>query len=372
MTKNIKIVLAAIIVIIVVAGGYTMSKKDASVEQGGAVLKIGVVLPLSGPFAEYGDAVKNGIVLAQKEATKNNNVEFIFEDGQYDSKISLSAYTKLATIDKVQAVYVFGDGPNQAVAPIVKDFKDTVLLAESSLGSLTAQDSNILRTSERPEELAKKAWEQLRKLKLKKIAIVKTQNQYLNMLFDSMKSQAQDGESVVLVGDIQMWNETNFRTTLTKIKGSREGYDAIGVYLFGGQIGQFYKQMGELKMTQQTFGTDFFESQSDIEVAGKLMDGAFYAHFDVSPEFKTRVAAQFGTINQVAYTGNGYDVARMIIEGKGLSNGQSILDYFKTIDGYEGVLGAYTYATSAVDGDRYFKIPVHIKEIRNGKIETLN
>jgi branched-chain amino acid transport system substrate-binding protein len=371
MKKITKILTGIIVLVLVIWGGYALSNKGSAPEAKGTV-KIGVILPLSGPFAEYGDAVKNGIVLAQKEAKKNNNVEFIFEDGQYDAKLSISAYIKLATVDKVNAVYVFGDGPNQAIAPIVKNFKDTALLAESSLGSLTAQDPNIFRVSERPEELARKAWEQLRKMNLKKVAIVKTQNQYLNMLFDNMKSQAQAGESVELVGDIQMWNETNFRTTLAKIKGSKEGYDAIGVYLFGGQIGQFYKQMGELKMTQQTFGTDFFESQSDIEVAGKLMDGAFYAHFDVSPEFKARVAAQFGTINQVAYTGNGYDVARMIIEGPELSNAQSIVEYFKKIDSYKGVLGTYSYATSEVDGDRYFKIPVYIKEIRNGKIETLN
>lgn len=371
MNKITKILAGIIALALVIGGGYALSSKGSAPEVKGAI-KIGVVLPLSGPFAEYGDAVKNGIVLAQKEAKKNNNVEFVFEDGQYDAKLSISAYTKLATIDKVNAVYVFGDGPNQAIAPIVKNYKDTALLAESSLGSLAAQDQNIFRTSERPEELARKAWEQLRKMNLKKIAIVKTQNQYLNMLFDSMKSQAQTGESVELVGDIQMWNETNFRTTLAKIKGSKVGYDAIGVYLFGGQIGQFYKQMGDMKMTQQTFGTDFFESQSDIATAGKLMDGAFYAHFDVSPEFKERVAAQFGTINQVAYTGNGYDVARMIIEGPALGSAQDIMDYMKTINGYKGVLGTYSYATSEGDGDRYFKIPVHIKEIRNGKIETLN
>lgn len=371
MNKITKILIVAIVLVLVVLGGYVLAKKGAVSETQGTV-KIGVVLPLSGPFAEYGDAVRNGIILAQKEAKKNNNVEFIFEDGQYDSKRSILAYTKLANVDKVDAVYVFGDGPNQAVTPIVKDFTGTVLLAESSLGDLTAQDPKIFRTSERPEELAKAAWEHLRKLGLKKIAIVKTQNQYLNTLFNSIQNQAREGESVVLVGDIQMWNETNFRTTLLKIKGSEEQYDAIGVYLFGGQIGQFYKQMGELGMTQQTFGTDFFESQSDIEVAGKLMDGAFYAHFDVSTEFKERVRAEFGTINQVAYTGNGYDVARMIIEGKGISDGRSIMEYLSGVKSYDGVLGRYTTATSAADGDRYFKIPVHIKEIRNGKIETIN
>lgn len=365
MNKKILVIVGVFIIIIV---GLFVKK---SMEPKTTVLKVGVIAPLSGFLAEFGDATRNGILLAEKESIKNNKVQFIFEDSAYNPQKAIAAYNKLVTVDKADIIIDWGSNTTQAIAPVAKNNPNIPFISISSVTSAPAQGENIIRFFERPESFASKTWEQLRSLGYKKIAVIKTQNQWLNTVYSNLVSQAQNGESVDLVGDIASFDEKDFRTQIIKIKDSKVKYDAVGVFLLSGQIGQFYKQAGDLGLKTQTFGTDFFESQSDIDVAGKNMDGAFYAQYDVSPEFKTRFENEFKTLSQVVYAGASYDLAKVIIEGKGIKDGKTGLSYLKSINNYPGVLGLYTYKTNEADSDKYMQIQIHVKEIRDLQIKTV-
>ena len=75
--------------------------------------KIGVMLPLSGEVARYGEIVKAGV-----EEAKQKNVEFVYEDTACRSPNALSAYKKLHSIDGIQ--YFLGPccgSPLKTVAP---------------------------------------------------------------------------------------------------------------------------------------------------------------------------------------------------------------------------------------------------------------
>ena len=55
--------------------------------------KVGVILPLSGPLAEYGVAASNGFKLAQAERPELfKNIQFLMDDSQYDNKKAISSY----------------------------------------------------------------------------------------------------------------------------------------------------------------------------------------------------------------------------------------------------------------------------------------
>ncbi len=361
--KNILITIAVLVLGSLVAFGSLSGGEKSD------TVKIGVIAPLTGPLAEYGEAFRNGILLAAKEHG-GSNVEFVFEDSGYDPKRAIAAYNKLTSVDGVQAVMDWGSPTSDAIAPVAEKRSDVAFMAFTPVTTVAAGGTQTIRMFERPETFAAKTWEHLRARGVKSVAVIKVENQYINSLYTELERQAITGERVDMVEEVATFGEKDFRTSIAKIKKAATKYDAVGVYLGSGQIGQFYKQLDEQDVELVTFGTDFFESQSDIDDAGAAIDGAVYAHYDVPQSFKDVYLAEFGNLSQVAYAGNAYDMATLFLNTDSLSDSASILSAIQNTNDFKGVMGTYSYKTNA-DGDKYLSIPVHIKEIRAGAITTI-
>jgi len=85
---------------------------------------VGVLVPLSGPVAEYGVAIKNGIQMAtSKNPNHFLNCNFIFEDTEYKSSTTISAFKKVVEVNQVSLVYVFGGPMGEVLAPIAESKK---------------------------------------------------------------------------------------------------------------------------------------------------------------------------------------------------------------------------------------------------------
>ena len=72
------------------------------------VVKIGMVGPLSGGAATYGQSVRNGVEIAVKEANENNEIEGVVlelfaEDSEGDWSKAANAFSKLEQ-DKVNVI----------------------------------------------------------------------------------------------------------------------------------------------------------------------------------------------------------------------------------------------------------------------------
>lgn len=358
-----------VLIIVVVAVVFIFSNKNK--EESNKIIKVGVIAPLSGFMAEFGEATRNGIILAQKDSTNKNKVQFIFEDSSYDPKKAIAAYEKLVSVDGVDVIIDWGSATTEAEASTAKKYSNIPLISISSMTSAPSKSKNIIRFFEKPDAFAEKTWEHLRKMGLKKVAVLKTQNQWLNSVYNKMVEQTRNGEQIDLVDDVSSFGEMDFRTSIAKIKSSKIKYDAVGVFLGSGQIGQFYKQSADLGLNIKTFGTDFFESQSDIDVAGSSMNGAFYPQYDVSEKFKDNYNDQYKNLSQIVYAGLSYDLAKYLMDGKDIKSGYDVLRSLETFDNNQGVIGSYTFKNSTSDADRYMKIPLHIKEVRDLKINTI-
>lgn len=109
-------------------------------------LKVGILLPLTGPGATWGKHLQNGARLA---APKGSSLELIVEDDHLDAAAAVTAYKKLAAIDHVGAILVFGSQSAHAVVPLAerekiaslvvttteKSVKDTTYAVRLALGA---------------------------------------------------------------------------------------------------------------------------------------------------------------------------------------------------------------------------------------------
>lgn len=107
---------------------------------------VGVVLPLSGRYAPFGNLVRQGIELAISESL-TQSVRFIYRDSQADAQQAAQAVNELVNGDRVMAVIgpLMGDGAQQSIA-IAEEAK-VPLLTLSHRQGLPQQGEYVFRNS---------------------------------------------------------------------------------------------------------------------------------------------------------------------------------------------------------------------------------
>ena len=91
------------------------------------VVKVGVILPLTGHAALTGQMAKKGVDMFISKLTTNNSIQYeiIFEDCKSSPKEAITSYNRLYSLG-VRHFYVFGGQFAMAVAPITKG-KDVIM-----------------------------------------------------------------------------------------------------------------------------------------------------------------------------------------------------------------------------------------------------
>lgn len=132
MKKTIKAIGAILVIVILI----TLASRDrGSVKNKDIVF--GEIAGLTGPYGAVGEAFSRGAQLAQSEwndANPNRQIRMIVEDDGFDPKKGLSAYTKLTSIDKVDALInattitidVAYDSVTKSGLPVAQGFEQSV------------------------------------------------------------------------------------------------------------------------------------------------------------------------------------------------------------------------------------------------------
>jgi len=95
----------SILVLVIILGGYVVLQKQ-HVSRVSRQIKIGIVSPLSGDFAFYGESTRAGALLAQRDlGAQGMEVQLFIEDGETSPAKSLSAAQKLVEVNDVRAIY---------------------------------------------------------------------------------------------------------------------------------------------------------------------------------------------------------------------------------------------------------------------------
>jgi len=115
-------------------------------------LKIGLILPMSGPFAAYGKQIENGVRLYLKQngdTFSGRKVELIVKDDTgIAPELSKRAAQELVVKDKVDILAGFGLTPSAfAVAPIANEAKKPMVVMNAATSAVTTKSDYILRTS---------------------------------------------------------------------------------------------------------------------------------------------------------------------------------------------------------------------------------
>ncbi len=116
------------------------------------VIKIGVILPLTGPYADYGEEIGNGLKLYMKQhgdtvAGKKISV-IIRDDTGIAPEVSKRLAQEFLVQDKVDILAGFGLTPSAlAVAPLATQAKKAMVIMNAATSVITTKSPYIVRLS---------------------------------------------------------------------------------------------------------------------------------------------------------------------------------------------------------------------------------
>ncbi len=115
-------------------------------------VKIGVILPMSGPFANYGKQIENGIKLYMKEhgdKVAGKKIELLLRDDTGPApEVTKRHAQELIVKDKVDMLAGFGLTPNGlAAAPLATEAKKPMIIMNAATSIITTKSPYIARVS---------------------------------------------------------------------------------------------------------------------------------------------------------------------------------------------------------------------------------
>jgi len=277
MNKTTKTIIWLVIIIVVIAGiwwGVSRKLTQLPATEKKEVIKIGVILPLSGKLAIAGEQVKRGILLAEDIINKEN-LTLIFEDSKGDPKEAITAFTKLIDVDNVKVVIgPFTSGEVLATAPIAQE-KKIILMAPIAMSSkINDAGDYIFKMHESSNVHAQRIVEIIEEKGFNHISILHNNVEYCTDAIDSLLRELTKSGIDILNIEKYTKGDTDFRSQLTKIKNKNP--DTIFLCGYYKELGLILKQMKELGIKKQVFSTPTFKDPSVLETAGEAAEGVIY------------------------------------------------------------------------------------------------
>lgn len=328
---------------------------------GSPTIKIGMILPLTGMAASFGQARQNGVELAKKKYPNLfKDVEIVYEDSAYDPKKALTAYRKLTDIDNVKVVFCWGTEPNEPLASLIKHDQNILLFAGTAKTSFSSGIGNIIREGPEHRQHAELLRDYLIKKKFKRVVILKDELTFFNGITKELTSLTGDiSIDVVDTGD----NVDSLGSILTRVK--KQNYDAIGAFMVPAGMIKFYNLLNTYQYKIPVFGTDALDDKEVYLKAGNQIKGTVYSTIRTTEAFKKEYLEIYKNDNAIVWAGNAYDLAIIlakVLQKTSSDNTQEILAALPEIFPFQGANGEITYVDS-IESGRQIRSEVVLRRI---------
>lgn len=356
-----KIVLIILVIIFAIWAVIVIEKTETQVDND---FKIGAILTLTGPGAFFGEETLNGMKLANKEA----GLDIIYEDSQTDPQTGLSAFNKLVDRDKVDMVITTFSSVSSAVLPEAKRRNiPTLITSVSSTKVARLSDLGFRYFTSGEQEGPLMAEYAYKTLNLRTVSTLYIDDEYGLSYHNAFKQKFEELGGEVIEEETFPRGSVDFRTQLTKIKGS----DSDGLYFIGFETDTIalFKQRVELDL-DQTIMTNWVLSPPAVKETGGASDGTYLTspsfHFDdksvEQQRFFDRYVEEYGE-EPSAFAVVGYDLIGILELVKDKDTPEEIAETMRSTKEFDAMMGELIFTK---DGDISF--PLFPAQVVDGEI----
>lgn len=323
------------------------------------VVKIGVMLPLSGDFANFGDASKRAIKMVKQDlGDTKNHYEFILEDAGADSVKAAKIIRKLVFSDKINAVMGYISTTALVVTPIAQENKIPsvwyVSAPEASIGEYNFRLYPDMKIG--AEYISRK----LKQEKVKKIAVVYQNVPAMEYLVRDLLPVFKKHFTITMTENF-LPDEKNFFALQNKIKQSKPDYIIMESMPPTSDI--FMKQLRENNINIPVTGYQTIGMLNDLNG----LDGMWDVDTpQANEEFKNRYKAMGGGDNMF-YADYVYTMLMALVNGFENAGTDNMDEFIQAASKTKSPIGKL-----GVNADQDLLINDHIyQHIVNGKKEKL-
>lgn len=379
MNKNRKTLLGLILVALVAVAGYFVwkSSQEKNSEEK-EIVKIGVILPLTGNNATTGVAIKEGMELRMEEYVMHENtrdIELIFEDSRAIPSIGKNALLKLHQ----QGVKLILGPASSAVAsallPDLSRYKITLFSPSASKYTLSREDEDgYFIRNELSEDIGSKLQAELvfKLLKWRRISIMYSNDEYgIEVKNNFQESFSSLGGNVINVIGFQSNDQLNFDPIVNRLIND----DSQALFIVASNEHQYTNIIRSIRTQgsrKEILATPMFETLKNITGLGTMAEGILYAFYgDFNPDNRGREQDRFITSYVKKYkkmpsnyAALGYENLDLTLYGLSLNDYQvdRLRETLIKMNGYRGLTGEISF-----DQKGNVVKPVLLKKVENGK-----
>jgi branched-chain amino acid transport system substrate-binding protein len=352
----------------------------SSLSQAPEELRVGVLVPLTGGAASYGENARKGADLALKEFSASHpglRVSLRVEDSRGEASVGLTAANKLVDLDHVVAIMgCVTSGVTLAVAPQANTWKVPLISPGGSSPNLTDAGEYVFRTWPSDVFEADAMARHIASRGIARLAILRINNEYGAAMEKSIRQKLEKatGTSVsVIAAETFEQGAREMRSQILKVKEANpEGIYFVG---FPEAAVVFAKAYAEAGLSVPVFATSGFEDPQVPRDSGKTLDGTVYT----KPQSNSPHVEAFRTAYQQLYgqepgvvSDTAYDATMLILnaiaEAKthGAPRGEALRDALLKVRDYPGASGTLSF-----DENGDVVKPIALFTLREGKYEPL-
>lgn len=271
---------------------FDRSAAAAPADTGG---KIGIILPLSGSFARYGEQIQSGI-----RTSGLPQEMLVFEDEGCDPKRAVTAYKKLTDLDSVKLFLgPWCGSPQMALAPLIKAHEQLAVLGSSAPRDVFELSGKRMFSSQHTIEdestfLAKSAY----RLGARKVAIIFFENSFSRAHEKAFRAAFAGSIAATFAYTTQDISE--LKSIALRIRGL--GVDALYVPDAFPLMGGLTKELGTIGLGKIPLFSVYSAQSADVLTAvGKAGEGIIYSYPDIGSAdaldyFPSRAAAMLAEV----------------------------------------------------------------------------
>ncbi len=341
-------------------------------------VKIGVVMPMTGPIAAYGQNGFDGIKLANKMQPKLKNgddVKLVLVDNKGDKVETATSANRLLTKDKVSAIIGAMTSTNTAQVISAAEKKQVPVVAPAAtLDKLVMKRKYANRVcftdSFQGTVVANYA---AKDLGLKSAVVVVDQAQVYSLGLAKVFSKTfkQNGGKILKKISINS-GDKDFKAVVSQIKSINP--DFVFMPIYHPEAAMIDRQAKEIGLNKPMISGDGVANPTFIELGKKAVEGHMYTDtFDylapptqLSKDFIKAYEKEFGKKDVNSFTALGADTYFVLVDAmnrcKDSSDSKCINEQIKSTKGFEGVSGIIE-----IDKSGNAKRSAVIKEIKDQK-----
>jgi branched-chain amino acid transport system substrate-binding protein len=370
--------ITGIIVTMVVVVGFIAIFSNSDTQKG--EIKIGVIQPLTGDAASYGESEARAIQIAVDEINAEGGIDdrmikLITEDGKCDPQAGGSAAQKLVNIDKIKIIIGGACSGETLAAAKITESAQVILISPSATSPAVTDAGDFVFRVIPSDALAGKiaAKYAVNELEAKSAAVITELTDYAQGLREVFKSAFIEFGGEIVADETFNTGTSDFRTIATKIQAEKP--DIIYVVPQTKTPGiAIFKQLRENEVDAWYMTAEVLMDVATVEENSEVLEGIYGIEgaidWENNPRAKSLAEAhnkKFGE-DPGAFSANAYDAVYLIkaaIESQGIDP-ILIRDWLYTVKNWPGALGPITMDEN---GDPI--IGLHVRLIKDGEVTDI-